>query len=52
MVRAVRGENMFVHPRFPDAVPAEMAQTAEKSLANEAVFGASLEKWLSQRRQR
>jgi hypothetical protein len=40
---------MFVHPRFPDAVPAEMAPIVEKALANEAAFEASLEKWLSQR---
>jgi creatinine amidohydrolase len=52
IVRAVRGENMFVHPRFPDAVPAEMAPIVEKALANEAAFEASLEKWQSQRRPR
>jgi len=48
MVRAIRGENMFVHPRFPDAVPAEMNAVVEKTRANEAAFGASLEKWLSE----
>ncbi len=52
MVRAVRGENMFAHPRFPDAVPTEMTAIVEKTLANETAFGASLETWLSQRRQR
>ncbi|HEU4692020.1 MAG TPA: creatininase family protein [Vicinamibacterales bacterium] len=52
IVRAVRGEDMFVHPRFPDVVPIEMAPIAEKALANEAAFEATLAKWLSQRRQR
>lgn len=51
IVRAVRGEDMFVRPRFPDAVPVEMAPIAEKALANEAAFEATLAKWLSQRRQ-
>ena len=41
ILRAVGGENMFVHPRLPDAVPAAVAPTIEKQLANEAAFDAS-----------
>ena len=52
ILRAVRGENMFVHPRVPEMVPAPMASVAEKALANEAAFDASLEKWLAERRRR
>ena len=52
ILRSVRGENMFVHPRFPDAVPLPVASVAEKSLANEAAFEATLEKWLQQRQRR
>ena len=52
MLRAVSGENLFVHPRFPDAVPPPVAATAEQALQNEAAFAASLEKWLAQRRSR
>ena len=42
ILRAVGGENMFVHPRLPDAVPAAVAPTIEKQLANEAAFDARL----------
>jgi creatinine amidohydrolase len=52
ILRAVRGENMFAHPRFPDTVPAPVAASAEKALANEAAFAATLEKWLLQRPRR
>jgi creatinine amidohydrolase len=48
MLRAVRGENMFVHARVPETVPATVAPILEKELANEAAFGAKLENWLVQ----
>jgi creatinine amidohydrolase len=50
ILRAVRGENLFVHPRFPDSVPAPVAATAERALQDEAAFEATLQKWLAQRR--
>ena len=49
MLRAVRGENMFVHARVPESVPPAVAPVLEKELANEATFGATLAKWLVQR---
>ena len=52
ILRAVAGENMFVHPRLPDAVPAVVAPTIEKQLANEAASDARLENWLAQRKKR
>ena len=52
ILRAVRGENMFVHLRVPEAVPDAVAPLLEKVLANEAAFGAALEKWLIQRSKR
>lgn len=52
MLRAVRGEDMFAHPRFPETVPAAVASVAEKAIANEAAFAATLEKWLAQRPRR
>jgi creatinine amidohydrolase len=52
VLRAVRGENMFVHPRFPETIPDAVAGVAEKALANEAAFDARLAAWLQQRRQR
>jgi hypothetical protein len=52
IVRAVRGENMFVHPRFPDSIPPPVAAVTEKALANEAAFESTLEKWLQQRPRR
>ena len=52
ILRAVRGENMFVHARFPETVPPAVAPTLEKALANEAAFEAKLEDWLVQRRKR
>ena len=50
ILRTVRGENMFVHPRIPDVVPPAVAPILEKALANEAAFGATLEEWLTRRR--
>jgi creatinine amidohydrolase/Fe(II)-dependent formamide hydrolase-like protein len=52
ILRAVRGENMFVHARVPETVPVTVAPLLEKALANEAAFGAELEKWLVQRSKR
>ena len=52
ILRAVRGENMFVHARFPETVPPAVAPTLEKALANEAAFDARLEDWLVKRRKR
>lgn len=49
VLRAIKGENMFVLPRFPDAIPPPVAATAEKALASEREFGARLEKWMAQR---
>ena len=52
ILRAVRGENLSGRPRFPDTVPPPVAAVAEKALANEAAFEATLEAWLRQRSQR
>ena len=52
MLRAVRGENLFVHARLPETVPAAVAPMLEKALANEAVFEMKLDDWLAQRRKR
>lgn len=52
ILRAVRGENLFGAPRFPETVPEAVAPVAAKTLADEAAFGIMLEKWLAQRRQR
>ena len=52
MLRAVRGENLFAHPRLPDTVPAAVAPMLEKALTREAAFGAQLENWLVQRGKR
>jgi creatinine amidohydrolase/Fe(II)-dependent formamide hydrolase-like protein len=52
ILRAVRGENMFVHSRVPETVPVAVAPILEKALANEAAFGAALENWLVQRSKR
>jgi hypothetical protein len=51
MLRAVRGENLFVHARRPETVPV-VAPMLEKALANEVAFAATLEGWLAQRRKR
>ncbi|HKT79992.1 MAG TPA: creatininase family protein [Vicinamibacterales bacterium] len=52
ILRAVRGENLFVHARRPDAVPPEVVPVLEKALATEAAFEMKLEDWLAQRRTR
>jgi hypothetical protein len=52
ILRAVRGENMFLHPRDPETVPAPVVPMLEKALANEAAFETKLEDWLAQRKKR
>ena len=52
IVRAIRGENMFGHPRFPDTVPPAIAPVTDKALASEAAFDVALQNWLAERRQR
>ena len=52
ILRAVRGENLFVHPRFPDAVPPEVAPSIEKALAGETSYEGQLASWLERRRNR
>jgi creatinine amidohydrolase len=52
ILRAVRGENLFVHARLPETVPPVVAPMLEKALANEAAFELTLEVWLAQRRKR
>ena len=52
ILRAVRGENMFVHARVPETVPPVGAPILEKALANEAAFEAQLQNWLVQRKKR
>ena len=52
ILRAVRGENLFVHPRFPDAVPPEVAPSIEKALAGETSYEGQLASWLERRKTR
>jgi hypothetical protein len=52
ILRAVRGENMFVHARVPETVPSAVAPILDKALANEAAFETKLENWLVQHRNR
>jgi creatinine amidohydrolase/Fe(II)-dependent formamide hydrolase-like protein len=52
ILRAVRGENLFVHARVPDTVPPAMAPVLEKAIASEAALEAKLENWLAERRKR
>ena len=52
ILRAVRGENMFVHARVPETVPAVVAPVLEKELATEAAFGVKLDDWLARRSKR
>lgn len=52
ILRAVRGENLFLHPRLPETVPPAVAPMLEKALADEAAFEAKLADWLAQRRKR
>ena len=50
IVRAVRGENMFTHPRFPLSVAPAVASMANQAASHEAAFEAKLEAWLKQRK--
>jgi creatinine amidohydrolase len=50
MLRAVRGENMFGHPRDPEKATDDLGPIIGKARENEAAFEAMLEKWLAQRR--
>jgi creatinine amidohydrolase len=50
ILRAVRGEDLFVHARVPETVPPPMVPLLEKARANEAAFEAKLEDWLQRRR--
>jgi hypothetical protein len=52
ILRTVQGENMFKHPRTPDAIPAPIAPVLEAELAEEQAFQMKLEDWLARRRQR
>ena len=52
ILRAVRGENMFLHARVPDTLPPAVAPMLEEALAAEAQFEARLESWLVQHRKR
>jgi creatinine amidohydrolase len=49
ILRAIRGENLFLHQRFPETIPEPVAAVTAKALANEAAFAATLEQWLQQR---
>ncbi len=50
ILQAIRGEDMAARPRLPEGLPAPIAPLIENVLANEAAFGAELERWLAQRR--
>ena len=52
ILRAVRGENLFVHARVPRRCLRPWGPMLEKALANEAAFEAKLEDWLALRRKR
>ena len=52
ILRAVRGENMFVHARIPETVAPAVAPILEKAIASETAFEAKLEDWLLQRKKR
>ena len=52
IVRSVQGENMFQHPRAPDALPAPIRPMLEAELAEEDSLQMKLDEWLARRRQR
>jgi creatinine amidohydrolase len=52
ILRAVRGEDLFKHARFPEAAPPAVARMLENVLAAEAEFDATLERWLAQQGKR
>jgi creatinine amidohydrolase len=47
---AISGEDLSKRPRLPDVLPPPIAPIIENALANEAVFGVELDRWLAQRR--
>ena len=50
MVRTVRGEDMFKHPRTPDTIPAPVAPMLAIELAEEQAFQAKFDEWMARRR--
>jgi creatinine amidohydrolase/Fe(II)-dependent formamide hydrolase-like protein len=54
IVRAVHGENLFSHPRYPDQLLKDPAiiQINKDALANEKAFEMKLEQWLERRKQK
>jgi creatinine amidohydrolase/Fe(II)-dependent formamide hydrolase-like protein len=52
ILRAVRGENMFAHARFPETIPEAVVPLLEKEVEDERAFQMSLENWLLQRKKR
>lgn len=50
ILRAVKGENLFLHKRFPDQVPPAVAPALGRALADEQAFEAKLDRWLAQRK--
>jgi creatinine amidohydrolase len=54
ILRAVRGENFFDHPRYPDQLLKDPAivQIIKDSLAHEKAFEMKLEQWLKGRKQK
>src|SRR5215208_5516683 len=52
ILRAVRGEDLLHHARLPEAIPAAVAPTLDKKLADESAFEVKLENWLAQRRKK
>jgi creatinine amidohydrolase/Fe(II)-dependent formamide hydrolase-like protein len=54
IMRAVHGENLFEHPRYPDQLLKDPAiiQINKDSLANEQAFEVKLEQWLERRKQK
>jgi creatinine amidohydrolase/Fe(II)-dependent formamide hydrolase-like protein len=54
VVRAVKGENFFNHPRYPDQLMKDPAiiQIVKDSLAHEQAFEMKLEQWLNGRKQK
>ena len=52
ILRAVRGENLLSHPRWPTPVQNDPAygQIVEEVLAPEREFELNLERWLAQRK--
>jgi hypothetical protein len=52
ILRAVRGENMFVHSAGSRDGAAARGPFLDKILANESAFDANLEEWRAQRRKR